>query len=596
MGWSTFVRGGAWEEVHRPSPGAGLANHAITSVWFERFMPCVDPTAGSTRALLNAGPRQEHLARVRSRLESEFKETLSMLESFTPLARDLTLAKLKPYRLDRAPPDAKALAAQWLAWHPEVGYGEAREGQRLKFTRGRFEALGLTRHGRHEDLPALLRRCPLEMDHPCDRCGAAGRLWVGAPTLVGGSGFACGSCRHAVGLDRNGNDVWCTCGPCRSERDGVRQRFQRELWPPAKEAVERSLAQQLRDALIIKGPLQPPSELQMTRDWTMNRSSLSRVEAEVIALRPRTPAELFDLFDQLELARHRQGRRRTVTRETLCDRLLEHRVLYLVHAITSTPAGSASLLLAHLVESLDNSCWFMGSPGRADIVPDRWVVARDVLRILEEGDDAEFWLAFDGYWKFRGTTPRATKEAAGPLAEPHRAATGLRQTSPLVQWALDLRCLTDPRLSHRTPLAGLVDASLQLNPAAASISVAEDLRMPETRVIIPAARRRVIGQGPEEAELARLKAGYPDHLIAPQLPLIAAIDFDKLATHLPREALKYLRWCRVDFGIIDPDSGEVARVVEVQAGSHHDAPDQEQKDLWKRQACALAGIPLEEVL
>jgi hypothetical protein len=60
--------------------------------------------------------------------------------------------------------------------------------------------------------------------------------------------------------------------------------------------------------------------------------------------------------------------------------------------------------------------------------------------------------------------------------------------------------------------------------------------------------------------------------------------------------------------VVDPRSGELVRVIEVQAGAHHDpapraagngaAPrtSAEVHDRWKREACALAGIPFEEVM
>jgi hypothetical protein len=538
--------------------------------------------------------RGDHVARVRSHLAAKYPDVLAVLDRYMPAARTLNRAEMQPFRLGMHCAEARALAAQLLAWDPAIAYGEqSRRGFR-RFSPSRFATLGLFGTP-YENRFEPFRRFALEAPHRCERCGAEGELWVATPTGEGGSGFRCRSCDHVDGVDRDGRRAGCCCTPCQLERDAARIAFQRELWPRARDAIER----RLRDQVLPRagGGDGPPPKLQMERDWLMQRSALSRVEAEVLALRPESPEDLFRLADELEDQRRDQGRRRTVSRAELVRRFIEHRVLYRVRVTEAGTTAPESLLIAYLTENarLD----FRRSDGRRDGLSsgcDWFGVGREASRVLAEAGDAEFWPALEERWLIRGTAP-VSVITGEPRLEGSAAASGAGALDGArVDWSVSACWLESPTLMNPERGRRVPTEALLLNPFAASFSEAVTTRAAASRQVVPAARKKVIASPAEEAELIRLQARFPKHLIVPQLALVTAIDFDALAGYLPPEALSYLRWSRVDFGVLDRDTHEAVRVIEVQVGAHHDSLAQERKDRWKREACAFTGIEFEEVM
>jgi hypothetical protein len=204
--------------------------------------------------------------------------------------------------------------------------------------------------------------------------------------------------------------------------------------------------------------------------------------------------------------------------------------------------------------------------------------------VLAEADDVEFWRALQEPWTILGTAPVATV-----IGE--TTVEGTRVEWMVSTWRLECPSIRNPERVQEAPRDGLL-----LNPFAVSLDYAATTRASAFHRVVPGVRKKVIASPSEQAELVRLQARFTECLVVPQLPLVAAIDFDALVDHLSAAALSYLKWSRVDFGVLDGDTHELLRVVEVQAGAHHDTADREQKDRWKRDACALAGIEFEEVM
>lgn len=541
--------------------------------------PCLGLTAGELRDRVR--PRRDgHIAELRAALDARYPETLAIVDRYVIDGHALRNADLGPFRLGKHEPEARALAGQFVAWHPTIACGEGISGRGC-LSASRLAKLQLLK-ANDDDRFLPFRRFPLVARHPCERCGAEGELWVATPTGEGGAGFSCTSCAHVDGLGRDGLRLWCPCARCRDEREHARLRFQRETWPRARDAIERRLRDQVEVETRGDGA---PTPLQMERDWVMQRSALSRVEAEVLALRPRSAEDLFRLADELEGHRRQQGRRRTVARAELLRKLLEHRVVYRVRHTDRPAPAPESLVVAYLTENAE--LVFRRSDGRRagySTGCEFWGVGREAERVLASGGDAEFWPALGSGGSIRGTAPVES------------VADDVAPRGGRVEWCVTIMGLPSPRIRNVDHIVGKSRDALLLNPFAAQLGDTGTTRVAGAPTVVAGVRKKVIASPSEQAELVRLQARFPQGLVVPQLPLMTAIDLDDLAGHLPQAAIRYLKWSRVDFGVIDPDTYELLRVVEVQVGAHHDTSDQEQKDRWKREACALAGIEFEEVM
>ncbi|MDO8587616.1 MAG: hypothetical protein Q7T82_11310 [Armatimonadota bacterium] len=97
----------------------------------------------------------------------------------------------------------------------------------------------------------------------------------------------------------------------------------------------------------------------------------------------------------------------------------------------------------------------------------------------------------------------------------------------------------------------------------------------------------------EQVFLETLRAQFPQHHIQVDRPLWLILHLEDLAGEFTALEMSYLRTCRIDFAVYNPD-GRLVRVFEVQAGPHHDQAEWMQKDGLKFRAFALAGIRLEE--
>jgi hypothetical protein len=531
--------------------------------------------------------RTIHVQRLRAELAAAYPAVLDRLERIVALASTATIEGLRPHRLHDVPAAAKFLGARYLVWHPDTAYGEPRHAGRRPLNRTRLTALNLLR-STDRDTFADYRERPLEAQLACERCGALGELWIATPSREGGSGFRCPHCGHVDGIERTGSRAWCSCEPCRSERDRFRLHFQRELWSLASAALERHLGAQVAQSGAHR--IAPPTETEMKRDWLMHRSALTRVEAEVLSMQPSTVDELLALADELDTVRRRQGRRRSIRRPELVNRLLEHRVIYRAHVNEeSTARPPESWLTIYFAREMRATA--RGADGRTvlrsfgDL---SLTLGREPGRVLECGDDREFWSGLERPFSIQGAYIVDRTDKAKGEQDPWPTIS--------IEWSASLWRLSEPWLRTRDSFAPKAKETLLLNPFAVALGHHATARSIAVDRVVPDARAQVIASPAEACLLPQLTARFPGHLVVPQLPLITAIRFDLLAPHLPAEAVAYLKWCRVDFGVVDSETYELMHVVEVQAGGHHDTADRERKDRWKREACALAGIEFEEVM
>lgn len=110
---------------------------------------------------------------------------------------------------------------------------------------------------------------------------------------------------------------------------------------------------------------------------------------------------------------------------------------------------------------------------------------------------------------------------------------------------------------------------------------------------IPLKKYNILKSEAESCEFEYLKKQYPDYTIIPNYPLSQIVDVSILSSYFGKKDLTYLRYCILDFIIIDND-GYVVKVVEVQKGSHHDTEEWIMKDRLKREAIEQLGIFFEE--
>ncbi len=97
----------------------------------------------------------------------------------------------------------------------------------------------------------------------------------------------------------------------------------------------------------------------------------------------------------------------------------------------------------------------------------------------------------------------------------------------------------------------------------------------------------------EQVFLETLRTQFPQHHIQVDRPLWLILHLENMAGEFTAQEMTYLRACRIDFAIYNPD-GKLVRVFELQAGPHHDHVEWMEKDGLKFRAFALAGIRLEE--
>jgi len=414
-------------------------------------------------------------------------------------------------------------------------------------------------HKRRDWMPAYLavgwlRQHPLKLEIVrtivCPACGASSQVNVGEKSI-----FRCAGCDHFVDGDRS----HCLCEHCTRIAREFSDFFLAMLVEQEAEIVARYREWANESASEL------PTEVEMFRDYELHKNDrLGKNARAVLALRPSDGDDC--------LACIRRFCERFGLQETkLLAELVDSRVMYEANSLPPSHASLRTLLSDSRFDGAILAFRLDGRGGRTVHSSSVWQrlfqLSADELALRILLVDGESWFIFD--------------DLGGGVEEVERCAVRLIPSS---EWPME--AMLGLRLGKPNARSWL------LNPNFIESQLATHTRPPPQSKV----KCGLFRSATEDAAFRRLHQEYPNCLVVPNRLLRQVVghdSLDRLKAAFSAEEFRYFWSCEVDMTVYTND-GELLFVEEIQRGRHHNDAGWIQKDMLKRQALELLGVPLRE--